>query len=203
MSNEEIDKLCIKYEIRNYTINDGLVDVNGSVYLGNYKLTKLPLRFGKVSGEFECPSNKLTNLDGCPSEVGESFYCYQNQLTTLKGGPDKVGESFQCAKNLLTSLEGGPTSVGTFMHYDFNKIINIDHMPDNIGHGRDSGNVFYCMGNPFGSISSSSTNDFLSMFKTYKVLNDGQVNLKRLKYVMSVFNKSIFLDKIKKHYTIS
>ena len=31
MSNEEIEALCTKYNITNYTINDGVVDVDGDV----------------------------------------------------------------------------------------------------------------------------------------------------------------------------
>jgi hypothetical protein len=42
-----IDSICRKYNIKNYTINpDGTVDVDGKVYLNYQKLTKLPLKFG-------------------------------------------------------------------------------------------------------------------------------------------------------------
>ena len=45
-----IDQICIKYNIKNYSINpDGSVDVNGDVDLSNKNLEKLPLFFGSVS----------------------------------------------------------------------------------------------------------------------------------------------------------
>ena len=49
----EIEKICNEYGIENWTLNaNGLVDVDGNVDLGSMDLTKLPLNFGKVSGNF-------------------------------------------------------------------------------------------------------------------------------------------------------
>ena len=80
---EEIRSICEKYEIKNYTINpDGSVDVDGEVKLTrklNYS-TKLPLKFGKVSGNFRISHNNLISLVGSPKEVGGYFSCYDNQL---------------------------------------------------------------------------------------------------------------------------
>jgi hypothetical protein len=51
---EDIDSICKKFGITNYTINpDGTVDVDGDVDLYNKGLTKLPLKFGKVTGYFQ------------------------------------------------------------------------------------------------------------------------------------------------------
>jgi hypothetical protein len=67
---------CNKY-LENYTINpDDTIDVNGGVYLW-YKLgdmEELPVKFGKVSGDFSCGFNKLTTLEGFPSYIGDNFY---------------------------------------------------------------------------------------------------------------------------------
>jgi len=64
-SNNDIDAICYKYGIENYTVNpDGTVDVDGDVYLSDTKLTKLPLKFGYVSGSFRCAWNQLTSLEG-------------------------------------------------------------------------------------------------------------------------------------------
>ena len=88
---EDIDSICKKYRIENYTINpDGSVDVDGDVSLSNYRFAKLPLKFGRVSGYFDCSDNKLTTLEGAPREVGGNFYCKNNQLTTLEGAPERV-----------------------------------------------------------------------------------------------------------------
>jgi hypothetical protein len=109
----EIVEICKKYSIENYTINpDGSIDVNGDVNLRNVGLTKLPLKFNRISGSFTCSSNNLISLDGCPKEVGGGFYCNNNYLTRLDGCPKEVGNSFDCGDNNLTTLEGCPKEVG-------------------------------------------------------------------------------------------
>jgi hypothetical protein len=117
-SNTEIDSICKKYGIKNYTINeDGTVDVDGNVN-ASLNLSKLPLKFGRVTGNFYCHMSQLTTLEGCPGEVGGDFYCQINQLTTLEGCPKKVGGSFYCNNNQLTSLRGCPKEVvGNFNCY--------------------------------------------------------------------------------------
>ena len=121
-----IDSICKKYGITNYTVNpDGTVDVKGSVNLSHKNLTRLPLQFGKVSGDFYCNDNQLTTLEGCPTEVGRGFNCYNNQLTTLEGCPTSVGGAFNCQDNQLTTLEGGPTSVGGGFYCNHNPVYEI------------------------------------------------------------------------------
>ena len=67
----------------------------------------------------------------------------------------------------------------------------------------DDGSIdFYCFNNPIGSIFNKADIDFIRAFNTFKVLNDGIVNFKRLKYVMEMFDKPINIEEIKKHYTI-
>jgi hypothetical protein len=96
----EIHKICQEHGIENYTINtDGTIDVDGNVNLFNKKLTKLPLKFRNVSGDFWCPCNKLTTLEGAPLSVDGSFMCYGNNLTTLEGAPKSVGGIFWCGEN--------------------------------------------------------------------------------------------------------
>ena len=101
----EIAEICELYDIKNWSINsEGLVDVNGDVNLFRSALTKLPLNFGYVRGDFWCKDNQLTSLQGSPREVGGSFYCVQNYLTSLEGSPISVNGSFHCYNNKLTSL---------------------------------------------------------------------------------------------------
>jgi len=46
MNDNEIHYICQEYKIKNYTINpDNTIDVNGSVFLYDRKLKKLPLTF--------------------------------------------------------------------------------------------------------------------------------------------------------------
>jgi hypothetical protein len=62
-SESEVQEICKRYSIQNCSINsDGLVDVDGDVYLGRIELTELPLQFGKVTGYFYCEC-KLNNLN--------------------------------------------------------------------------------------------------------------------------------------------
>ena len=57
-------------------------------------MTKLPVKFGKVSGNFDCCKNNLTTLEGCPDYVGGDFSCWNNKLTTLEHRPTYDGHKF-------------------------------------------------------------------------------------------------------------
>ena len=114
-SEEEVSKICKEFGIKNWSINsDGLVDVNGNVDLDDKGLTKIPLKFGYVSGYFLCSDNQLTSLEGSPERVGGNFDCDNNQLTSLEGCPRSVGRNFNCFSNQLTSLEGPRYIEGKF-----------------------------------------------------------------------------------------
>ena len=107
----------------------GLVDVAGNFNCSNifvhgnnindinrYSLKDLKgVKFGNVSGDFNCQYNKLTSLEGAPQTVKGNFLCRENQLTTLVGAPKKVGGYFDCNHNQLTSLEGAPKKVGGYL----------------------------------------------------------------------------------------
>jgi len=61
------------------TINeDGSIDVDGSVYINNRDLIKIPFKFRNVSVYFTCSNNQLKSLEGAPTTVGGSFYCFNN-----------------------------------------------------------------------------------------------------------------------------
>jgi len=131
---EDIDSICEKYGIQNYTINsDGVVDVDGNVYLFNSGLNKLPLKFGKVSGYFDCSLNKLISLEGCPESVGDYFYSFANKLTTLEGCPKSVGGNLTCRSNELTTLEGCSKSVGGNFSCYHNNLITLKGCPQSVG----------------------------------------------------------------------
>jgi hypothetical protein len=111
----EVAKICRKYGITYWTLNNGLVDVDAYVDLTNRKLTKLPLKFGNVTDGFYCNRNQLTSLEGSPHTVGGDFYCNVNQLTSLEGGPKEVGGNFYCEDNQLISFEGSKKIRGYFV----------------------------------------------------------------------------------------
>jgi hypothetical protein len=130
-SNTEIDKICRKYNIKNYTINsDNSVDVDGDVYLWNKKLESIPLNFNIVNGYFECGDNHLTSLKGCPVRVGSWFSCYGNNLTSLQYSPQYVENgNFYCGSNKIESLQYCTELIrGYFSCYD-NKLTSLEYHP--------------------------------------------------------------------------
>jgi hypothetical protein len=147
---ESIDSICQKYNIQNYTVNeDGSIDVDGSVYLNNEKLTKLPLKFRHVGGYFNCSNNQLTSLEGAPQTVGRYFDCHNNQLTSLEGGPQTVGYAFNCENNQLTSLKGGPQTVVGHFYCDNNQLTSLDGAPQTVG------GSFFCHDNQLTSLEGA------------------------------------------------
>ena len=100
---------------------DGRYDLNNSFYLSSLittedeeelDLPKLPVKFGKINGNFNISMQELKTLDGCPVEVAGDFYAYANSLTNLIGAPNIVKGKFCVDNNNLTSLEGCPKFVG-------------------------------------------------------------------------------------------
>jgi hypothetical protein len=107
-----IDSICSHYSIKKYTINpDGSVDVHGDVNFHDKKLNKIPLRFGNVSGSFNCSLNLLTSFEGVPVTVGGTFDCYDNRLSSLDGSPTYVGGNLFCDYNHLTSTYSGDIDI--------------------------------------------------------------------------------------------
>ena len=75
VNEKKVARICKEYGIKNWSINkDGLVDVDGDVKLNLKGLTKLPLQFGRVTGNFYCYQNELTTLERAPTEVSGHFY---------------------------------------------------------------------------------------------------------------------------------
>jgi hypothetical protein len=82
----------------------GLVDVKGNFSCIRQGLTDFKgVKFGVVSGSFDCDNNQLTSLEGAPQKVGNDFSCTGNQLTSLEGAPQKVGVDFFCYHNPVTN----------------------------------------------------------------------------------------------------
>ena len=127
---DESNQICQKYNISWYTINlDGTGDIDGQVDLSDEYLSELPLKFGRVSGNFICHSNSLVSLAGSPHNVGGSFDCSHNRLFSLKGGPQYVGGYFTCAYNNLNSLLDGPNTVVGNYYFDNNELTNVIGFP--------------------------------------------------------------------------
>jgi hypothetical protein len=63
-----------RYKKVKYTLNkDNSIDVKGNVDLLHRNLTELPVKFGKVTGNFYCDNNLLTSLEHGPKTVTGNF----------------------------------------------------------------------------------------------------------------------------------
>jgi len=94
------------------TVDDqGLVSVTGNCEL-TQKITKLPVQFDHVVGDFNCTRSQLESLEGAPQSVDGWFSCSYSELESLLGAPQSVGNHFYCYSTTLKSLLGAPRSVG-------------------------------------------------------------------------------------------
>ncbi len=64
-------------------------DSKGAINLSGIGLTRLPIKFGEISGHFYCNYNKLTSLKGSPNS-SNAFYCDHNNLTNLEDCPQII-----------------------------------------------------------------------------------------------------------------
>jgi hypothetical protein len=141
-SNSQIDKICRKYDIKNYTINsDNSVDVDGDVNFWNKRLESIPLSFNIVNEYFDCSINHLTSLKGCPVRVGNGFTCYTNRLTSLQYSPQYMENGdFYCGSNKIESLQYCTELIrGNFWCYN-NKLTSLEHHPTVYGYFNCSNN---------------------------------------------------------------
>ena len=187
-SKTDIDSICQNYGIMNYTINpDGSIDVDGNIILSydfeRGELSKIPLKFAKVIGDFECDRNQLTTLKGSPKSVGGNFDCYGNKLTSLEYGPESVGGNFDCHSNQLTSLEGLPEISG-YLNCRHNKITDFKGVSEFFE------GYFYCEGNPIEEIytlflKEDSINDSkcIQWINEFDVIQGDKIVLDRLEEV--------------------
>ncbi len=139
---------AVKLDGATYIIrDDGIIDVDGSI---NHTLverlwTRFPVKFGTVTGNFDCRSTMLKTLHGAPDVVKGSFNCTDNELSSLLWCPREVGGSFLCSNNWLTSLQHGPSEVGDMYTCSYNKLTNLIGAPNQV---RD----FNCHMNPLTSL---------------------------------------------------
>jgi hypothetical protein len=186
-SKKDINLICQEYEIKDYTINDGLIDVEGNVDLTDFKLILLPLKFGIVTGDFFCGHNKLTSLIGSPTNVGGNFDCYKNKLTSLEGCPKKIGGDFFCENNFLTTLEGYPEMIGGDFYCRDNKL------KDFRGISEFFEGDFYCRDNPIEDIwNLFNDNRCIRLINEFDVIIDGsKIIMDRLEDVFHLLGMDI------------
>ena len=183
-SKEDIDSICKKFGIKNYTINeDSTIDVDGDVDLYNKRLTKFPLKFGKVSGNFSCSFNQLTSLSGAPLSVGGGFYCFNNQLKSLEGSPLSVGGNFYCSHNQLKSLDGISRRISGGIYCYSNQLRDVKGVKDGwLGRFEVTGNPVYEI---FKLFPYEKWDEVIEILNEYEVIRDdgNLVILQRLEQV--------------------
>lgn len=119
-----------------YQVNkDGTIDIYGSVNLENEELAfdKIPVKFNRIYGNFNCSHTKLISLRGAPRIVDGGFWCEDCNLDSLEGGPEIVSGDVKCAYNKLTSLNGSPTIVDGDFNCSHNKLITLKGAPKTVG----------------------------------------------------------------------
>ena len=135
-SKEEIDQLLkTHFRIRGNIEyhDDGSISVDGDVLLTDDSITRLPVKFRKVSEYFDCSYTNLTSLEGSPQEVGSDFSCDSTKITSLKGGPKKVGGEFCCDDTKIASLDGAPEFVGGDFYCENTNISSLEGVPKFVG----------------------------------------------------------------------
>ena len=136
-------ELLNNYTEGEWTINEktGLVDIEGDFDCrDNGRLISFKgVKFGVVTGRFDCVGNRIISLEGAPQKVG-SFWCDGNNLTSLEGAPQEVEGIFSCDYNNLTSLEGAPQEVEGIFSCRGNKLTNLVGAPHEVKGSFDCGN---------------------------------------------------------------
>jgi len=147
---DEIKKWLDDVGAYNYTIHDnGVVDVNGDVWLNKRQLREIPVQFGNVSGDFYCGYNNLITLIGSPHVVGRGFYCHFNELKSLEGCPQKINRRLNCNNNKLTSLVGAPDHMKD-LDCSYNELTSLAGCPKNVSREFVCWNNAGFERNPFG-----------------------------------------------------
>lgn len=134
MDNDKVDQIkqaLEKLNIKKYKINtDYTVDVNDNVDISQMYLSRIPVKFRKIEGDFDCSYNSLTNLINAPKEVYGFFDCSLNTIYTLVGGPEIVKGGYYCSDNKLSDLEGFPKKVYVVFDAERNELTTLKGSPE-------------------------------------------------------------------------
>ena len=90
-----------------------IVDFDGNINFSGKNITDKDvdkIKFGKVTGDFECQNNKLTSLDFAPEFVGGNFNCSNNNINDFDNIPIKHVEgdfyAYGADPDKLSKLKG-------------------------------------------------------------------------------------------------
>ena len=119
----EINYICKKYRITNYTINNDMsVDINSDFRfrIKPKRTGRLPLNFNRINGSFNCNNLGLTTLFGTPEYVYGYFDCGYNNLQSLEYLSKFIIGDFYCNDNKLTNIKNNSTITGSIRCYSNN-----------------------------------------------------------------------------------
>lgn len=101
----KLTEICKEFNINYSKLNKDLsVDVIGNVLLTSKKLSKLPIKFNKVTGNFNCSSNELTSFENFPKEVIGDLRCDMNNISSFDFCPHYISGEFSCYSNPIHKL---------------------------------------------------------------------------------------------------
>jgi hypothetical protein len=69
-----VEKNCAIMNGSHSIDENGYINVYGDVVIFR-KMKEIPVKFGIVTGNFNCINNKLTSLKGIPEKIRGKFYC--------------------------------------------------------------------------------------------------------------------------------
>lgn len=126
LEKRKVSKILEELNIENYHINDDLsVDVNGSVNISEENITKIPVQFNFINGDFDCGYNLLSTLKGVPKNISGNFICCNNNLFDMEYSPEVVGGSCDYSNNNITSLLNSPKNIGTYLNVYKNNLLSL------------------------------------------------------------------------------
>jgi hypothetical protein len=102
-------------KVENFTFNaDDSVDVDDDVTFAALRYTTLPIKFGKVAGNFSVVGSALTSFKNFPDRVDGSLYVSASPITHLDGCTTSIGEDFTLKdmKELESMASAKPIEVG-------------------------------------------------------------------------------------------
>jgi hypothetical protein len=127
---------------------NGRISVDGWVSVHTH-VTRLPVQFETIGGDFKCDSENLETLEGSPRWVKGGVFINPSppgKLRDLRGGPQTVGGDYSVTDQALISLEGAPAHVGGDFFVRNCDITNLRGAP------RSTGGNFVVIGCPLTSL---------------------------------------------------
>ena len=204
----EISDICLKYGIKNYTVNSdgsidvrGMVDRNNCVDLSDLNIQNIPLEFNIIRGNFLIHNNPLVSLKNSPNHVFGNFSCDNCQLNSLEYSPKYVGGTFNCRNNDLKTLKGSPEYVGLVLNCDNNILRDVYGCTDK------GLIIIYLKGNPVEEIINLAYQmrvKFIKYLNEYEVIHDNRIFEDGLDqaYYMTTKEELTLEQKNFKHYIL-